>query len=116
MKTIHLLNSGLFYLMLGIYAMLFLAEGIKGLYVGLVFQTFLGIAQVIFSIVLLARINTIPQQLRKLLILYFIITTITLILVFTETIINSPTLLIIIPMSIATYFVYVTNSYKTIRL
>lgn len=115
MKTIHLLNSGLFYLMSFLYGLFLLAYGLKGLMLGLMLQTFLGISQIIFSLVLLFKINSIPKHLRRLLFGYYIITTITLVLVFSKTIIDSEILLVLIPMSIAGYFVYITNQLKTIK-
>lgn len=117
MNSLHPFNILLFRAMLALYAILILAYGFEtGVGIGLMFQTFLGLGQLIIAVLLLNNFSDFSQKVQIQLYIYYGSVITVLAFVFTETFITEINELAIIPMILATYFVYITKQIKTVTL
>jgi hypothetical protein len=105
MKNLYNINKWLIIVTLLLYLTL---------YLGMIFQIVLGTMQVLMSIYILTKYNTLEKKTKSLFIIYLIATVTTLVLIASGLTLNNGLFMIhlIIPMLIAFFHLYITYKIK----
>lgn len=114
MNSLYHINTFLLHTTLGLYAILILWYGFEtGVHIGLPFQLFLGLVQVVIAIKLLRNFHNFSENIKMQLYIYYASAITILAFAISETLITEYDELAIIPLILATYFVHITKQLKT---